>query len=301
MVWVLIGNCLVVVVKIFFGDVKVCVILVGNLLFIVQGCSVQVDVVVGVEVIMKVVDGCGKLDNVVGEVGINIGGMFEYVCQIMVEFINKLVQEICIQDLLVVDMVVLVSVIGGFVGEFLLEQVVGIVLMVKLDCLQMVFIVCEIEYKLQIVVQVGGVEVEVVIFGVFIIFGIMCLLVIFDLGVGLIDVFIINVQGEISVIYLVGVGDMVMMIIVCELGFEDCYLVEEIKKYLLVKVESLFYLCYEDGSVQFFLLVLLLMVFVCVCVVKLDELVFLFGDLLLEKVCVICCSVKLCVFIINVL
>lgn len=92
-----------------------------------------------------------------------------------------------------------------------------------------------------------------------------------------------------------------MMIIVCELGLEDCYLVEEIKKYLLVKVESLFYLCYEDGSVQFFLMLLFFVVFVCVCVVKLDELVLFFGDLVLEKVCVICCSVKECVFVINVL
>lgn len=173
MVCVLIGNCFVVVVKMLFGDVKVCVIFVGNLELQVQGCIVCVDVVVGVEVIMKVVDGCGKFDNVIGEVGINIGGMLEYVCQIMVELINKFSSEIFIQDFLVVDILVLVSVIGGLVGEFLLEQVVGIVLMVKLDCLQMVIIVCEIEQKFNIDVQIGGVEVEVVILGVLIMLGII--------------------------------------------------------------------------------------------------------------------------------
>ncbi|STT06174.1 propanediol dehydratase reactivation factor large subunit [Klebsiella pneumoniae] len=42
------------------------------------------------------------------------------------------------------------------------------------------------------------------------------------------------------------------MIIARELGLEDRYLAEEIKKYPLAKVESLFHLRHEDGSVQFF-------------------------------------------------
>ncbi len=45
---------------------------------------------------------------------------------------------------------------------------------------------------------------------------------------------------------------MVTMIIARELGLEDRYLAEEIKKYPLAKVESLFHLRHEDGSVQFF-------------------------------------------------
>ncbi len=34
---------------------------------------------------MKAVDGCGKLDNVAGEAGTNIGGMLEHVRQTMAE------------------------------------------------------------------------------------------------------------------------------------------------------------------------------------------------------------------------
>lgn len=45
---------------------------------------------------------------------------------------------------------------------------------------------------------------------------------------------------------------MVTMIIARELGLNDRYLAEEIKKYPLAKVESLFHLRHEDGSVQFF-------------------------------------------------
>lgn len=38
---------------------------------------------------MKAVDGCGKLDNVTGEAGTNIGGMLEHVRQTMAELTNK--------------------------------------------------------------------------------------------------------------------------------------------------------------------------------------------------------------------
>lgn len=63
------------------------------------------------------------------------------------------------------------------------------------------------------------------------------------------------------------------MIIARELGLEDRYLAEEIKKYPLAKVESLFHLRHEDGSVQFFPSALPPTVFARVCVVKPDELV----------------------------
>ncbi|MBZ4288725.1 diol dehydratase reactivase subunit alpha, partial [Mycobacterium tuberculosis] len=85
------------------------------------------------------------------------------------------------------------------------------------------------------------------------------------------DASIINAQGEISATHLAGAGDMVTMIIARELGLEDRYLAEEIKKYPLAKVESLFHLRHEDGSVQFFPSALPPAVFARVCVVKPDE------------------------------
>lgn len=71
----------------------------------------------GAEAIMKAVDGCGKLDNVAGEAGTNIGGMLEHVRQTMAELTNKPAQEIRIQDLLAVDTAVPVSVTGGLAGS----------------------------------------------------------------------------------------------------------------------------------------------------------------------------------------
>ncbi|EEM1368278.1 propanediol dehydratase reactivase alpha subunit PduG [Salmonella enterica subsp. enterica serovar Stanley] len=297
----LIGNRSAVVVKTPSGDVKARAIPAGNLELQAQGRTVRVDVAAGAEAIMKAVDGCGKLDNITGEAGTNIGGMLEHVRQTMAELTNKPSSEIFIQDLLAVDTSVPVSVTGGLAGEFSLEQAVGIASMVKSDRLQMAMIAREIEQKLNIDVQIGGAEAEAAILGALTTPGTTRPLAILDLGAGSTDASIINPKGEIIATHLAGAGDMVTMIIARELGLEDRYLAEEIKKYPLAKVESLFHLRHEDGSVQFFPTPLPPAVFARVCVVKPDELVPLPGDLALEKVRAIRRSAKERVFVTNAL
>ena len=297
----LIGNRSAVVVKTPSGDVKARAIPAGNLELLAQGRSVRVDVAAGAEAIMKAVDGCGRLDNVTGESGTNIGGMLEHVRQTMAELTNKPSSEIFIQDLLAVDTSVPVSVTGGLAGEFSLEQAVGIASMVKSDRLQMAMIAREIEQKLNIDVQIGGAEAEAAILGALTTPGTTRPLAILDLGAGSTDASIINPKGDIIATHLAGAGDMVTMIIARELGLEDRYLAEEIKKYPLAKVESLFHLRHEDGSVQFFSTPLPPAVFARVCVVKADELVPLPGDLALEKVRAIRRSAKERVFVTNAL
>ncbi|EAC0650954.1 propanediol dehydratase reactivase alpha subunit PduG [Salmonella enterica subsp. enterica] len=297
----LIGNRSAVVVKTPSGDVKARAIPAGNLELQAQGRTVRVDVAAGAEAIMKAVDGCGKLDNVTGEAGTNIGGMLEHVRQTMAELTNKPSSEIFIQDLLAVDTSVPVSVTGGLAGEFSLEQAVGIASMVKSDRLQMAMIAREIEQKLNIDVQIGGAEAEAAILGALTTPGTTRPLAILDLGAGSTDASIINPKGEIIATHLAGAGDMVTMIIARELGLEDRYLAEEIKKNPLAKVESLFHLRHEDGSVQFFPTPLPPAVFARVCVVKPDELVPLPGDLALEKVRAIRRSAKERVFVTNAL
>ncbi|HCT5185473.1 TPA: propanediol dehydratase reactivase alpha subunit PduG [Klebsiella michiganensis] len=297
----LIGNRSAVVVKTPSGDVKARAIPAGNLELLAQGRSVRVDVAAGAEAIMKAVDGCGRLDNVTGESGTNIGGMLEHVRQTMAELTNKPSSEIFIQDLLAVDTSVPVSVTGGLAGEFSLEQAVGIASMVKSDRLQMAMIAREIEQRLNIDVQIGGAEAEAAILGALTTPGTTRPLAILDLGAGSTDASIINPKGDIIATHLAGAGDMVTMIIARELGLEDRYLAEEIKKYPLAKVESLFHLRHEDGSVQFFSTPLPPAVFARVCVVKADELVPLPGDLALEKVRAIRRSAKERVFVTNAL
>ncbi|EET1434571.1 TPA: diol dehydratase reactivase subunit alpha [Escherichia coli] len=297
----LIGNRSAVVVKTPSGDVKARSIPAGNIELLSAGRTTRVDVAAGADAIMKAVGECPKLENVTGEPGSNIGGMLEHVRQTMAELTNKPSNEIFIQDLLAIDTSVPVNVTGGLAGEFSLEQAVGIASMVKSDRLQMAMIASEIKQKLHVDVQVGGAEAEAAIQGALTTPGTTRPLAILDLGAGSTDASIINQKGEIVATHLAGAGDMVTMIIARELGLNDRYLAEEIKKYPLAKVESLFHLRHEDGSVQFFPTPLSPHVFARVCVVKPDELVPIPGDLTLEKVRAVRRSAKERVFVTNAL
>ncbi|HBL6567235.1 TPA: diol dehydratase reactivase subunit alpha [Escherichia coli] len=297
----LIGNRSAVVVKTPSGDVKARSIPAGNIELLSAGRTTRVDVAAGADAIMKAVGECPKLENVTGEPGTNIGGMLEHVRQTMAELTNKPSNEIFIQDLLAIDTSVPVNVTGGLAGEFSLEQAVGIASMVKSDRLQMAMIASEIKQKLHVDVQVGGAEAEAAIQGALTTPGTTRPLAILDLGAGSTDASIINQSGEIVATHLAGAGDMVTMIIARELGLNDRYLAEEIKKYPLAKVESLFHLRHEDGSVQFFPTPLSPHVFARVCVVKPDELVPIPGDLTQEKVRAVRRSAKERVFVTNAL
>ncbi|EEZ0359771.1 TPA: diol dehydratase reactivase subunit alpha [Escherichia coli] len=297
----LIGNRSAVVVKTPTGDVKARAIPAGNIELLSRGRTIRVNVAAGAEAIMKAVSECGKIDNVSGEAGTNIGGMLEHVRQTMAELTNKPSNEIFIQDLLAIDTSVPISVTGGLAGEFSLEQAVGIASMVKSDRLQMAMIASEIKQNLNIDVQVGGAEAEAAILGALTTPGTTRPLAILDLGAGSTDASIINSKGDVIATHLAGAGDMVTMIIARELGLDDRYLAEDIKKYPLAKVESLFHLRHEDGSVQFFPSPLPPAVFSRICIVKSDELVPLPGDLPLEKVRTIRRSAKERVFVTNAL
>lgn len=297
----LIGNRSAVVIKTPSGDVKARTIPAGNLELTANGRTLRIDVASGADAIMKAVNSLPVLDNVTGESGTNIGGMLEHVRQTMAELTNKPSADIYIQDLLAVDTSVPVSVTGGLAGEFSLEQAVGIASMVKSDRLQMARIAREIEQTLHIDVQIGGAEAEAAILGALTTPGTDSPLAILDLGAGSTDASIINQQGDIIATHLAGAGDMVTMIINRELGLDDRFLAEEIKKYPLAKVESLFHLRHEDGSVQFFDAPLPPSVFARLCVVKPDELVPLPGDYALEKVRLIRRSAKERVFVTNAL
>ncbi len=250
---------------------------------------------------MKAVDGCGRLDNVTGESGTNIGGMLEHVRQTMAELTNKPSSEIFIQDLLAVDTSVPVArhrrsgrgVLAGAGRGHRLDGEIGS----PADGNDRPRNRAEAQYRRADRRRRGRSRHP----GALTTPGTTRPLAILDLGAGSTDASIINPKGDIIATHLAGAGDMVTMIIARELGLEDRYLAEEIKKYPLAKVESLFHLRHEDGSVQFFSTPLPPAVFARVCVVKADELVPLPGDLALEKVRAIRRSAKERVFVTNAL
>ena len=73
-----------------------------------------------------------------------------------------------------------------------------------------------------------------------------------DIGGGSTDAALITARDEIYYTHLAGAGDMVTMLIKAELGLDSLILAEDIKCHPLAKVESLFHIRMEDGSVKFF-------------------------------------------------
>ncbi|MBC2084462.1 diol dehydratase reactivase subunit alpha [Listeria marthii] len=295
----LIGNRSAVVIKTPEGDVKARTIPAGHIELESGSRTLRVNVAEGSEKIMQAITSLPKLDNASGEPGTNIGGMLEKVRQTMAGLTDKLPADIFIQDLLAVDTFVPVDVQGGLAGEFSMEQAVGIASMVKSDHLQMAAIASEIEQELNVSVKIGGAEAEAAIIGALTTPGTNTPLAILDLGAGSTDASIINGKGEIIATHLAGAGDMVTMIIQSEIGLEDRYLAEDIKKYPLAKVESIFHIRHEDGTVQFFDTPLSPSVFAKVVIVKPDGFVPIPGDVSIEKIKLIRRSAKERVFVTN--
>lgn len=297
----LIGTRSAVVVKTPKGDVKARTIPAGQLELFAGNRVTRIDVHQGADKIMSAVTELGNLDNASGESGTHIGGMLEQVRQTMAELTGKNPADVAIQDLLAVDTFVPVNVKGGLAGEFFMEQAVGIAAMVKSDRLQMAEIARELQQQTGVAVTIGGAEAEAAILGALTTPGTQQPLAILDLGAGSTDASIISKTGKIVATHLAGAGDMVTLLIDSELGLEQRQLAEEIKKYPLAKVESLFHIRHEDGSVQFFDKPLSPDVFARVVVVKEDGMVPLPGDLALEKVRVVRRSAKQRVFVTNAL
>lgn len=248
----LIGNRSAVVIKTPAGDVKERKIPAGKI--IIQGTTKKAEVNVddGAERIMDAIRSVAPVEDIKGEPGTNAGGMLEKVRQVMSNLTEQLPATIKIQDLLAVDTFVPQTVKGGMAEEFSMENAVGIAAMVKADKLQMNMIAVELENELGVKVEVGGVEADMAILGALTTPGSDKPLAIIDMGAGSTDAAIINRAGEVKSIHLAGAGNMVTMLIASELGFDDMGLAEDIKKYPLAKVESLFHIRHEDGTVQFF-------------------------------------------------
>jgi diol dehydratase reactivase alpha subunit len=248
----LIGNRSAVVIKTPKGDVKERRIPAGKIIVSGMNKKLEVPVELGAEKIMEAINNISLVEDIKGETGTNAGGMLEKVKIVMGQLTEKNPKTIRITDLLAVDTFVPQKVIGGLAGEFSLENAVGIAAMVKSDKLQMENIAKLLSEKLDIKVEVGGVEAEMAILGALTTPGCTKPLAIIDMGAGSTDASIINKDGNMKSIHLAGAGNMVTMLIDSELGLDDIHMAEDIKKYPLAKVESLFHIRHEDGSVEFF-------------------------------------------------
>lgn len=297
----LIGNRSAVVLKTPQGDVKSRVIPAGHITVRGDKRTVQVDVADGAGAIMRVISGCAPVRDIRGEAGTHAGGMLERVRQVMASLSGHGMDAVFIQDLLAVDTFIPRKVQGGLAGEFSMENAVGIAAMVKSDRLQMEAIANELSQQLATRVDVGGVEADMAIVGALTTPGSDMPLAILDLGAGSTDAATINQAGEVRSVHLAGAGNMVSLLIKTELGLSDLLLAEEIKKYPLAKVESLFSIRHENGAVEFFREPLSPAVFARVVYIKNGTLVPIDNQTSLEKIRLVRRQAKEKVFVTNCL
>lgn len=296
----LIGTRSGVVIKTPEGDVKERSIKAGTITIIGAKKEVEVDVDEGADKIMEGVSTIMDIEDIQGEVGTNAGNMLDRVRRVMAGLTDKQKKEIKIQDILAVDTFNPQKVKGGIADEFSLENAVGIAAMVKSDRLQMEMIAQVLTEKLKVPVYVGGVEADMAIKGALTTPGTSTPLAIVDMGAGSTDASVVNREGKVKLIHLAGAGNMVSLLIQSELGLDDFAVAEDIKKYPLAVVESLFHIRHEDGTAQFFEKPLDASVFAKVVLVKEnDELVPLEGMESMEKVRQVRMEAKRKVFVTN--
>lgn len=241
----LMGKRSAVVLKTPGGNVKEQVLPSGSLL--IQGEeNIEISLDEGADKIMEAIERAGTIWDIKGQENTNIGLMFSKIRKGMEEE-----EEIRISDLLAVDTLAPVKITGALAGETCLEKAVGIAAMVKTKQLPMERIADQLRQELKVPVQVAGVEALVASLGSLTTPGVTVPLAILDMGGGSTDAALITEEGNITITHQAGAGELVSLLIQTELGLKDRKVAEQLKKYPLAKVESLFHMRMENGQIRF--------------------------------------------------
>jgi len=251
----LIGLRSAVVIRTPAGDVQSRKIPAGSIKLIGDLRTEIIMMDQGADAIMEGLKRIGNLRNVEGDAGTNVGGMVERVRQIMSDVTEKSLKDIQIKDILAVDCLVPQQVSGGLAKEFSMENAVGLAVMVNTDQLLMERLALALQNEIGVRVELGGVEANNAIIGTLTTPGIDVPLAILDLGAGSTDAALLSIDHETKGIHLAGAGNMVTLLIQRELGLpgEASYdVAEQIKRYPLAKVESLYHIRNEDNTVRFY-------------------------------------------------
>ena len=161
-------------------------------------------------------------------------------------------RDIRITDILAVDTLAPVEISGALAGETCMEKAVGIAAMVKTQHLPMQQIAQKLEEELHVRAVVAGVEAVMASLGAMTTPGTKLPLAILDMGGGSTDAAVLEPDGSVRTTHQAGAGELVTMLIQTELGLKSRAEAEQIKRYPMGKVESLFHMRLENGAMQFF-------------------------------------------------
>ncbi len=246
----LIGKRSAVVLKTPGGNVRENVLPAGEIYFHGEHPS-SVNLDRGAERIMQAVAEAGEIVDISGQKDTNVGNMFARIRKSMGELDQTPESDIHITDILAVDTLAPVRILGALAGETCLEKAVGIAAMVKTQKLPMQEIAARLREELGTQVKVAGVEAVMAILGALTTPGTKLPLAILDMGGGSTDAAVISEDGHVVMTHQAGAGELVSMLIQTELGLPERYMAEQIKRYPLAKVESLFHMRMENGQMTF--------------------------------------------------
>lgn len=245
----LIGKRSAVVLKTPGGNVKENILPAGEI-YLKAEREGKINIDEGAEKIMQAVAQAGTIYDVLGEEQTNVGNMFANIRNSM-KNLDASTKEVRITDILAVDTMAPVVISGALAGETCLEKAVGIAAMVKTEQLPMQKIADKLRTELGVEVIVAGVEAVMASLGALTTPGVTVPLAILDMGGGSTDAALITKDGKVSITHQAGAGELVSMLIQTELGLGDRHVAEQIKKYPLAKVESLFHMRMENGQMTF--------------------------------------------------
>lgn len=214
--------------------------------------SITVSIDSGAEMIMEGLQRAGDIQDIWGQPNTNVGNMLQRIKEDMAQVSREEKEKIRITDILAVDTMAPVVISGSLAGETCMEKAVGIAAMVKTRHLPMQQIADKLGEELHLQGKVAGVEAVMASLGALTTPGTQLPLAILDMGGGSTDAALLREDGTVETTHQAGAGELVSMLIQTELGLQSRNTAEQIKKYPLAKVESLFHMRLENGSMEFF-------------------------------------------------
>ena len=246
----LIGKRSAVVLKTPGGNIHENILPAGEIYFHGDR-NITINLDEGADKIMEAAADAGDIRDISGQPDTNVGNMLSRIRTGMSELDKSTEADIRITDILAVDTLAPVLISGALAGETCLEKAVGIAAMVKTQKLPMQEIADRLKSELDTEVKVAGVEAVMASLGALTTPGTKLPLAILDMGGGSTDAAIISDDGHVTMTHQAGAGELVSMLIQTELGLSDRHIAEQIKKYPLAKVESLFHMRMENGQMTF--------------------------------------------------
>lgn len=246
----LIGKRSAVVLKTPGGNVHENVLPAGEIYFYGDR-NITISLDEGADKIMAAASDAGDIHDISGQPDTNVGNMLSRIRTGMSHLDKSSEADIRITDILAIDTLAPVLISGALAGETCLEKAVGIAAMVKTQKLPMQEIAGRLSADLNTKVRVAGVEAIMASLGALTTPGTQLPLAILDMGGGSTDAAVISNDGNVVMTHQAGAGELVSMLIQTELGLSDRHVAEQIKRYPLAKVESLFHMRMENGQMTF--------------------------------------------------